>query len=438
MNYIAPVVTEVLGLQHGDEGTLSVTNLISKDARIIMRSKREDNATSIFRANGKEYELYYLSPNIAQKDTIFIIGPGAIIDPKLLIADIEHLSSLGIKILQKNLIISERAHVILPYHKELDQYYDRIRLNHCPIVDGSVSANALTTLNFGIRMYDILYGNWEVIEGELKALPQTFMDEYFGEYCSSNERKISIQVLYEQMKEICQDYRIKLHKYIRNVQGTINRVILAKGKITIEGGASYGLDLTQGEYPFCSSSLANSCSILASTGIGPLMVKDIIGVAKPYQTKNTEGIFITEAEEHEADIIRNLGNEYNRLSKLPRRCGWLDLLQLKNAAFANSVTKIALTHIDSIGRIGKNLGHIKVAVGYKMIERQINYIPTTSEKITPIYHYFDGWVIPENCKSFEQLPQEAKKFIAFVEKTVGIPVSIIGIGPGEEDFIVRK
>ena len=440
MKTVNPVVTEVIGLQYGDEGKSNISCLESSDAKLLIRATGGSNSSHTIECECSMYNSRIIPSGIVNKKTVCILGPGMAIDPKMLLNEIWLLKTAGIAVSRKNLIISDRARVILPYHKKLDAYYESLKQNTLTgLLDGSESVYASKAKHVGLRMADILSGNWDKIKEELETLPQDFIDQYSQWYSTERERKISIQVLTEEMSNLCQDYRLQLHSYIRDVQEYIKRIIYSGCKIVVEGASSYGLDIDLGEYPYCSSFASSSSSLIAQAGIGPLNVKEIIGVAKAYNTKPTNGQFITEVKGQTEKVFKDFTAEYDSAIRSPKRYGWLDLVQLKNAVRENSVSKLAVTHIDTIGAIGVALGCIKVCVGYKVNDHTLYYMPINCENIKPIYQYLDPWVMPQGgCHSFEQLPKGAKDFIHLIETMTGVEVAIIGTGPKKQDLIIRR
>ena len=439
MKLVNPVVTEIVGLQYGDEGKSKISSYESSDAKLIVRSTGGCSFNQAIDGKECKSKLKIIPSGIMNKNTICILGPGMAIDPQVLIHEIDLLRDLGVLISRQNLMISEKALVVLPYHKKLDAYYESLKPKPTnKALDGLESSYASNTRNVGVRMIDILHGNWYRIKEELQTLPQDFIDEYSQLYSTKREREVSIKALTEEMSALCQNYRLRLHFYIREVQSVINRILYSDLKIVVEGSGSYGLDIVKGENQFVLPFSCSSSSLISSAGIGLLNVKEIVGVAKAYNTITAKGPFITEVKGRTRKVFANFANENEIGLRAPKRYGWLDLVQLKNAVFENSITKLAITHIDTIGAIGNVLGSIKVCVGYKINEHTISYMPMDSENVKPIYQYLKPWIMPqEKCKTFDQLPREAKQFIHLIETLTCVNVSLIGTGPDKEDLIIR-
>ena len=209
-------------------------------------------------------------------------------------------------------------------------------------------------------------------------------------------------------------------------------------KVVIEGAQAAHLDLLHGDYPYVTSSQCNPSGTLSGAGIGPKYVNKVIAVIKAYCSRVGDGPFPTEQNNYTGTIIRELGNEYGTTTGRSRRCGWLDLVAFDKLA---GYTDICLNHLDTIGKIGLQVGHIKVCIGYTYNGKNLDHFPsnlTIAEKVLPQYRTFEGgWEIKEGTKTFDELPQAAKDFVTFIETFTGIPVTYIGVGPRNEDTIIR-
>ena len=215
--------------------------------------------------------------------------------------------------------------------------------------------------------------------------------------------------------------------------------------VVVEGAQAFYLDLEQGDYPYVTSSYPSSCGTLAGAGIGPKYVKNNYGVIKAYCSRVGEGPFNTELFDEVGNLIRELGHEYGTTTGRPRRCGWLDLVRLNTAIKINGITALCLNHLDTIGKVGLQVGYINVCIGYRKLpqgrsfvaNQEITYVPVDADKYTPVYKTFqDGWDTT-GCTSYDQLPANAKEFIEFIEEYTSTPIKFIGIGPDEKDTIIK-
>ena len=258
-----------------------------------------------------------------------------------------------------------------------------------------------------------------------------------------HEDVLALEDIYYSVDDLykyCMEAKIKLHKYIKNPDTLISDALKNQEKIVIEGAQADHLDLLWGDYPNCTSSQCNPSGALSGAGIGPTYVERVIVTIKAYCSRVGNGPFPTELFGEEGNTIREMGHEYGTTTGRPRRCGWLDLVAFSNF---RGYTDICLNHLDTIGLIGNTLGYIKICTSYIYQGEEITSFPSdievTKETPTPNYKIFEGgWEIPENCKTFEDLPEAAKNFVNFIENLTDVPVTYIGIGPNNEDTIVRS
>jgi adenylosuccinate synthase len=233
--------------------------------------------------------------------------------------------------------------------------------------------------------------------------------------------------------EQCTQWKEKLGKYICDTQFVIMEAYKNKEDIIIEGAQALYLDIDHGDYPFVTSSNPNASGSASGAGIGPTLIDEVIGVMKAYCSRVGEGPFPTEQENEIGNRIRELGHEYGTTTGRPRRCGWLDLVMIKNATFVNGLTSLCVNHVDTIGK----LDEIKVCVGYTKNGESIDYVPMDREGWTPVYKTFDGNWDTTGIRDYEGLPENAKKYIEFIEEFTGVKVKYIGIGADEKETIIK-
>ena len=233
-----------------------------------------------------------------------------------------------------------------------------------------------------------------------------------------------------------------LRQFITNTDKIISKTLESNQKIVIEGAQAYRLDIDHGDYPMVTSSSPNTSGTLSGIGIGPKYVNEVIGVTKAYASRVGNGPFITEENNEIGAIIRKFGNEYGTTTKRPRRCGWLDCVSLRSAKYIMGIDCLCLNHLDTIGKIGKFVGKIKICIAYEYLNQVIVHIPDDIEitkcKPEPIYEVIEGgWEIKPNTKKYSDLPPKAKQFVELVEKYTKLPVKYIGFGADNKDTIVR-
>lgn len=431
-------VSVIVGLQWGDEGKGRVSHFISDDA-ICIRSTGGNNAGHTVVANGQKFALHLLPASIIKPNTISVIAPGVVIDLQVLAEEIETLKKAGIEVTPERLIISPRAHVILPYHIEKDKLDEtskgKNKIGTTLRGIGPCYSNKVDRI--GLRMDNLLNCTYEQafikIAGALEPV----------EVLISNVlRESKIVDLYDSATKYWVKYRRALIPYIRDEREILFPALREDKKINIEGAQSFYLDLDHGDYPYVTSSNPSTSGTIAAAGIGPKYVKNVYGIMKAYCSRVGEGPFNTELKNEIGDLIRKLGKERGTTTNRPRRCGWLDLVRLKNAVIIDGVTALCLNHLDTIGKVGLQVGYIDVCTSYFNIykgeNREIDYVPVHSEACKPIYHRFEGGWDTTGCKTYDDLPEKAKAYVKFIEDYVEVPIKFIGIGPDEKDTIVKE
>lgn len=427
---ITPCVTEIVGAYWGDEGKGRVAAFESQDADLVLRTTGGNNAGHTIYLNGEKIPLHLIPGGIVYSKLAMICS-GVVINPEVLYEEIQLLSKYT-DISPNNLIISSNAHIIMPYHIDLDSIYEDMRGKNKigTTLRGIGPCYADKANRIGIRMGDLLRS-----EDSLKSLLSMALKFHFSTL-ELAKKPHSLASLYS----YCKIMRKHLGDYIGSQESVLSAAIRFGNKIVIEGAQADHLDLEVGDYPNCTSSYCNPSGTLSAAGIGPAYIKDVIAVMKAYCSRVGNGPFPTELLDDEGEIIREFGNEYGTTTGRPRRCGWLDLVAIsKNRGY----TDICLNHLDTIGLIGQKLGYIKVCTEYIYNGKRISCYPDDMEMtgmvLEPIYELFQGgWEIPEDCECFEDLPEKAKKFVNFIENYLGIPINYIGIGPNNDDTIVRK
>ena len=403
----------VIGSQWGDEGKGKIVEFLSKNSQGVVRFNGGNNAGHTVVLEGKEYDFHIIpSGSISGKKSI--IGNGTVVDPEVLIKEIEELDRKEI-----DLLISKRAHVVMPYHR---------------ILDSKESEDELGTTGRGIGpCYEDKASRTRAIRVEdLKDL-KTLRDKLDKRTDILSEDK-------EQVLEKYKGYYEKLKPYIGDTVSEINEMIENSENILFEGAQGTLLDIDYGSYPYVTSSNPTAGGVCTGTGVGPRNLDEIIGVAKAYTTRVGKGPFPTELTGKMGEKIREKGNEFGVTTGRPRRCGWLDLVILKYAKRVNSLSGIAISKIDTLG----GLKSLKVATNYLVDGKKTNNFPSSVKNAEPIYKEFDGWedLSDEEWRKiansgYESLPENAKVYIEFVENYLDLPVKIVSIGPDHKDTIVR-
>ena len=431
-------VTVIVGCFWGDEGKGRAAFYESENASIVVRSTGGNNAGHTIVYEGRKYAMHLIPGAIIREGILNIIGPGVVIDTDVLNEEINMLKEAGVDITAEKLAISGRAHVILPYHKNLDRLQEELKGNAKVGTTGRGIGPAYVDKanRVGIRIYDLLLSRSELlakVELAVKAHNKLFKATEGFEDCVVDPNEI-VDKLLENVKVF--------KEFITNTDRIISEALEKNKKIVIEGAQAYRLDIDHGDYPMVTSSSPNTCGTLSGIGIGPKYVASVIGVTKAYCSRVGNGPFCTEQDNEVGDLIRKFGHEYGTTTGRPRRCGWLDCVILNSGKYTMGIDYLCLNHLDTIGKLGNTIGEIKICIAYEYQGRVINYLPddldVTHDEVKPIYESIKGgWRVNPNCKTYDDLPLKAKKFIELIEKHTGLPVKYIGFGADNKDTIVR-
>lgn len=422
-------VKVIIGAFWGDEGKGKCAHYEAADAKVSIRSTGGANAGHTIVVNGKKYAMHLLPSSILREDVKSVIGPGVVVDLEVLSNEIKTIKAAGIK---PNLYISDRACIVLPTDKKMDEYVEQLRYFKVGTTKRGIGpAYAAKDYRIALRMGELVSAdcNAEYVD-KIKCNVALSMH--------SDSNSHIKDLLFEKIKKYLQENSAEVVPYICDTQAIINRALSKKESIIIEGAQAMYLDKDHGDYPYVTSSNPTAAGACCGAGIGPMYVTDVIGVMKAYCSRVGEGPFQTELFDEVGEKIRELGHEYGTTTGRPRRCGWLDLVRAQNAVMVNSISCWCVNHIDTIGKIGTEFGSIKVCTSYKYKGKEIDYVPIDSQKAKPVYKEFKGGWDTTGCKNYEDLPVNARNYIAFIEQYTGVPVKYIGIGPADTDVIIKK
>lgn len=417
-------VNVVLGSFYGDEGKGKIIDYLSQEADYSVRCTGGNNAGHSIEIDGKKFAFHLIPSGILNNGTTAVIGNGVVIDPKVLIEEIEGIKANGYS--ADNLRISDKAHVIFPYHIEMDKLQEELRENKIGTTARGIGPVYCDKYErCGIRMGDFVNKRFEKqLRQNIESKNKIF--EMYG------HKTLNADEIIKEYNE----YADKLKEYVVDTVNLLHNALENDKKILCEGAQATLLDIDFGSYPFVTSSNPTIGGICTGTGIGARYIGEVYGVLKAYSSKVGEGPYITEQDNEIGDRIRELGHEYGTTTKRPRRCGWLDLVALKYAVMLNGLTGLAINHVDTIGKLDK----IKLCVGYKKDGKvSMNYSTDTEEiaKCEPIYETFEGnFGDISNVKRREDLPENAQKYLNRIEEIVGAPIKFIGTGAGRDAMIV--
>jgi len=417
----------VVGTQWGDEGKGKYIDMLAKDSDIVVRFSGGNNAGHTIVAGGIKYALHLIPSGILHKGKTCIIGNGVVVDPEVLIKEINGLNEKGIN--TDGLLISDRAHVIMPYHRELDELQENFRGsgNLGTTKRGIGPAYADKAERSGIRMCDLI--DRDVFVQKVKSnleVKNLIIEKVYGGKGFDADKIIEEYLEYANI----------LRKYVADVNYILYEVMEKGRNILFEGAQATFLDLDFGTYPYVTSSNPIAGGVCTGAGVGPVYIDEIYGVLKAYTSRVGAGPFPTEQNNEIGDRIRELGWEYGTTTGRPRRCGWLDTVMIRYAAKINGLTGLAINHVDTIGKLEK----IKLCVAYKKDGKEIVYFPASLEELAkcePVYEEFDSWNDDiSGVRNYEDLPDNAKKYLKRIEELVGVGIKLIGVGKDREQTIV--
>lgn len=418
-------VDVVLGTFYGDEGKGKIIDYLATTADIAVRCSGGNNAGHTIKVDGVKYAFHLIPSGILNEGTLAIIGNGVVIDPKVLIQEMADLKANGKS--YDNLRISEKAHIILPYHIEMDKLLEENRGSNKigTTARGIGPAYCDKFERCGIRAEDLISDNFEqLLTTNINNKNKIF--ELYG------HETIDLQKTLKEYKE----YAEILKPYITDTITLLHTALDNNKKILCEGAQASLLDIDFGSYPFVTSSNPTIGGVCTGTGVGAKDIGEVYGVLKAYSSRVGAGPYVTEQNNEIGDTIRELGHEYGTTTKRPRRCGWLDLVALKYTARLNGLTGLAINHVDTIGKLDK----IKLCVAYNYKGKETTDFSTNADFLnnsTAVYEEFDGnFGDISNCKTIEELPENAKKYLKRIEELTGVPIKFIGTGAGREDMII--
>ena len=419
--------TVVVGTQWGDEGKGKLTDLLAAEMDMVVRYQGGHNAGHRIVVDGEAFALQLVPSGVLYPHLTPVIGNGVVVDPSVLLKEIDTLQAKGVD--TSRLVVSGNAHLIMPYHQELDRVIERFLGKNAlgTTKRGIGPAYADKATRIGLRVQDLL--DPVIFREKLDVVLR--------------EKNSVLSKVYNRlplkMNEILDLYLGELAPRVAPMIGdtvTIVHDALARGeRILLEGAQATFLDLDHGTYPFVTSSNPVAGGACVGAGLGPRDITRIVGIAKAYITRVGAGPFPTELDGDLAELLVDRGHEYGTNTGRRRRVGWFDAVMLRQAARLNSLTDISITKLDVLD----TLPSIKVCVAYEAGGVRYDYPPyhqSTLHEVTPVYEELPGWQEDiTHCTSFSQLPKNAQDYIAFLEKTTGVTISVVGVGPGREQFV---
>lgn len=420
------MVDVILGLQWGDEGKGKIVDYFASGYDMVARFQGGPNAghTLYIGEEKKKIVLHQIPSGVFHQGTVNLIGNGVVLDPVTLRRECDTVGSFGVD-LRKNLFISERTHLILPTHRALDKAAEQAKGNDKigSTLKGIGPAYMDKTGRNGLRVGDLIHKNFTTNYIRLRLKHQKLLDNYhFQEEITAWEEEFFEAV--EFLKSL----------NIVNGEYFINEQLSAGKKVLAEGAQGSMLDIDFGTFPFVTSSNTISAGVCNGLGVAPQKIRDVIGVSKAYCTRVGGGPFPTELEDETGERLRSIGSEFGATTGRPRRCGWMDLVALRYACMLNGVTKVVMTKADVLDAFEE----LQVCTAYNINGKETAQVPfqMTHSKIEPKYESFKGWnKTTSSMKTPDELPQEMKQYVSYINEKLGAEIHYISNGPGREQIV---
>ncbi|CRF35449.1 Adenylosuccinate synthetase [Brachyspira suanatina] len=419
----------IVGTQWGDEGKGKIVDYLAENCEYVVRSQGGSNAGHTVVVDNVKYKLRLLPSGILHKNKVCVIGNGVVIEPKVFLSEIDSLIEKKVDI--SNLKISDRAHVLMPYHKILDELQEEdLGENKLGTTKNGIGPCYMDkSSRLGIRIVDLM--NKETFAKKLKfnvELKNKLLKKLY------NHEGVN----YDELLKEYLEYADRLRPYVADTTTILNKAIKEKKNILFEGAQATMLDLDHGTYPFVTSSYPAAGGACTGSGVGPRKIDNVIGVVKAYATRVGEGPFPSELFDDVGQFIRDKGGEYGTVTGRARRCGWLDACVVKYASYVNGLDSIAITRLDILDELDK----LKICVAYKYNGEILEGYPADLDilsKVEPVYEEFEGWKTSTRyIREYDKLPENAKKYLKRLSEVIETDISIVSVGAGRDETIIVK
>jgi len=421
----------IIGTQWGDEGKGKVVDLLTERADCVVRFQGGNNAGHTLVVDGKKFILHLIPSGILHPGKVCMIGNGTVIDPAVLIQEIDRLNGHGVAVSPENLVLSRYAHIIMPYHRALDIARENKKGKSKIGTTGRGIGPCYEdkVCRGGIRTHDLFNRKTLRKKLEKNLEEKNFMlGKFFG------EEPLDIDAIEEEYLA----YGERLAPFADHVSERIDELCRQGRDVLFEGAQGTHLDVDHGTYPYVTSSNTVAGNVCAGAGIGPTRIDRVLGVVKAYTTRVGEGPFPTELRDATGERIQSLGGEYGSTTGRPRRCGWLDMVVVNTSVRLNGLAGLVITKLDVLTGIPV----LKVAVGYQCGSRRLNSVPPELdglEACRPIYEELPGWEEDiGRVRRLGDLPSNTQRYLKAIEEIAGIPLAIVSVGPGRDETIALK
>jgi adenylosuccinate synthase len=421
----------IIGAQWGDEGKGKIVDLFTHDADIIVRFQGGNNAGHTLVVNGKKTILHLVPSGALHPNKLCVIGNGVVVDPEILIEEIDALKAQGHLQSDEQLRISEQAHIIMPYHKAIDLARERLRGKGKIGTTGRGIGPAYEdkVARVGIRFIDLLEE-----DTFREKLERNIEEKNFYLKAILQEKALD----FNEMHDSYSRYREKLKGYVTNTGLLLDQRIRAGKRVLFEGAQGTLLDVDHGTYPYVTSSSTITGGACSGSGVGPQHIQQVIGISKAYTTRVGSGPFPTELEGPDGETLRREGAEFGATTGRSRRCGWFDAVSVRHAVRMNGLTGVALTKLDVLTGFKK----IPICTAYSYNGQTVSEFPASSKVMAaaqPIYEEMNGWTERlDDVRKFSDLPATAQKYVRRIEAVIGTEIILVSVGPGREQTIVLR
>ena len=417
--------TILVGAQWGDEGKGKIIDVLTEQADVVVRYAGGNNAGHTVWVGKQKYVLHLIPSGILRKDKLCVIGNGVVVDPIGLVSEINGLAKLGVKV-GKNLVVSETAHVVLPYHRELDSQREVLK-----------GKNKIGTTKRGIGP---AYGDKAARVGlrvsDLVDAPR-FEEKLSRRIKENNEVLKALGAKPLSFKKVLAEYRVAgdfLKPFVANTVVLLHDAMRRGEDMLFEGAQGTFLDIDHGTYPYVTSSNTTAGGACTGSGVPPHRMDRVVGVLKAYTTRVGEGPLPTENQEI-SDLLHGMGREFGATTGRPRRCGWFDSVATRHATMVNGIDDLAVTNLDGLDTVET----IRVCIAYRHGKKRLDFVPHDAETLAecePVYAEFEGWCTPtDKTKTWKQLPAKAQKYLRAIAELTGAKLYIASVGPGRDQTI---
>ncbi len=418
--------TILVGAQWGDEGKGKIIDVLTEQADVVVRYAGGNNAGHTVWVGKQKYVLHLIPSGILRKEKLCVIGNGVVVDPIGLVNEINGLAKLKVKVTPKNFVLSETAHVVLPYHRELDSQREVLKgKNKIGTTKRGIGPTyGDKAARVGLRMIDLVD-------------PARLEEKLSRRLKENNEVLKALGAKPLSLKQVLADYQAAgktLKPFVTNTVVLLHEVMRRGEDMLFEGAQGTFLDIDHGTYPYVTSSNTTAGGACTGSGIPPHRMDRVVGVMKAYTTRVGEGPLPTENQEI-SDLLHGMGREFGATTGRPRRCGWFDSVATRHATMVNGIDDLAVTNLDGLDTVET----IKVCIAYRHGKKRYDFVPNDAEVLAqcePVYAEFEGWRTPtDKCKSWKQLPAKAQKYLKAIAELTGAKLYIASVGPGRDQTI---